>query len=331
VPDLEIDMRLGWLLGFSLLATLACGGAGKKDNDDPADDTGSGSGSGDADTDADSDTDSDADADTDTDVDAGGPWVYVADYGNNRVFRVDVAADTIEMLFEDARLSTPRGLALDDDGYLYVAQQANRGVVRFTTDGTYVDQFLAGPYGSYGPGLLRYHDGELLLAGDTSDSGSIYRYNVTTGALVSSFHYPGTTTVMGLGIDGDYVLATGYFADNIVRYDISSTTATSTQLATGLSDRCQGIARGHNGNLFVGDADGTELVEYDGTTGARVGTFATFSGGQQDLWYDDVSNTYFVTRGPSVFQLDTAGAVLHEWTDPNLTNATGMAVTYTEW
>jgi hypothetical protein len=269
-------------------------------------------------------------------VTGGGPWVYVADYGTNGVWRVDVGADTMELLFTDSRLGTPRGIALDDDGYLYVAQQQAssgtvRGVVRFGTDGTYVDQFLAGPYGSYGPGNLRYSDGEILVTGDTAGSGSTYRYDVDTGALISSFRYSGTTTVLGLHVEGDEVWVAGYFSGTIVRYDISSTTATSSLVSTALATRSRAITRGHNGNFFVADADSAYLYEYDEGSGANVGTFATFSGGQGDLWYDDVSNTYFVTSSNTVWQLDTSGSVVNSWTHAAMGTVTGIAVTYTEW
>ncbi len=285
---------------------------------------------------ADDGTDAGTSASDSVTVTSGGPWIYVADYGNNNVWRVDVGADTIELLFTDSRLGTPRGIALDDDGYLYVAQQQAssgtvRGVVRFTTDGTWVDQFLAGPYGSYGPGNLRYSDGELFVTGDTAGSGSTYRYDIATGSLIDSFNYSGTTTVLGLHVEGDYVWVAGYFSGAIVRYDISSTSATGTRISTSLATRSRAITRGHNDNFFVADADSTTLYEYDDATGARVGTFATFSGGQGDIWYDDVSNTYFVTSSQAIWQLDTSGSVVNSWTYTGMGTVTGIAVTYTEW
>lgn len=269
-------------------------------------------------------------------VTSGGPWVYVSDYGGNRVWRVDVGADTLELLFTDARCGTPRGIAIDDDGYLYVAQQQAssgtvRGVARFTTDGTFVDQFLAGPYGSYGPGNLRYSDGELFVTGDTAGSGSTYRYDVATGALVGSLRYSGTTTVLGLHVEGDSVWVAGYFSGTLVRYDISSSTTTSSLVASSLATRSRGVTRGHNGNFFVADADSAELYEYDDATGARLGRFGSFTGGQGDIWYDDVSNTYFVTSSQTIWQLDSSGSVVNSWTDPDMGTVTGIAVTYTEW
>jgi len=124
---------------------------------------------------------------------------------------------------------------------------------------------------------------------------------------------------------------TGYFSGAIVRYDISSTTASSTRISTALTTRSKGITRGHNDNLFVTDADSTVLYEYDDVTGSRVGTFATFSGGQSDIWYDDVSETYFVTSSQTIYQLDTAGNTVNSWTDASMGTISAVALTYTEW
>ena len=80
--------------------------------------------------------------------------IFVAEYGNNRVqvLNDDLTFSHMITLHGDKQLDGPRDVALDNDGYLYIADRGNHCVTKVTTTGEYITRI-----GSKGraPGQLR--------------------------------------------------------------------------------------------------------------------------------------------------------------------------------
>ena len=79
--------------------------------------------------------------------------IFVADYHNNRiqVLNDDLTFSHIISLHGDKQLDHPRDVALDNDGYLYIAEFYNHCITKVTTTGEYITRI--GSKGS-APGQL---------------------------------------------------------------------------------------------------------------------------------------------------------------------------------
>ena len=79
--------------------------------------------------------------------------IFVADYYNNRiqVFKNDLIFTRTIVLSGNKQFNAPYDVALDNEGYLYVAELWNHCITKLTTEGEYITRF--GSYGS-APGRL---------------------------------------------------------------------------------------------------------------------------------------------------------------------------------
>jgi len=134
----------------------------------------------------------------------------VADTGNDRIqmFSFDHATGSISNLFSfgsagsgDGELSGPRGVAVDEDGYVYVADTGNDRIQIFDQDGVFVDAFS-----QYGLALGDVHHpegicvdvGGVIWVADTDNdrvqlftsSGSAFRQFGSSGAADGQMDKP---------------------------------------------------------------------------------------------------------------------------------------------
>ncbi len=261
-------------------------------------------------------------------ADSYGPDVWVAGFCSDNVIVVDVTADTISEAFGTSG-GLPRGIALDEDGQVYLGMRSgSQGVERYTQAGSKVDTFVSGPIGSYGPGLLDIHDGQLIVAGDVASSGSTYIYDIASGSLVDSFQHSSISTVISAEGDDDVVYTTGYWTNQLVAWDTSSGSASGSMLTSDTyTSRTMGLTVGHDGRLYICDG-GANYIRAWSTSGSYGGTWANLGAAQRDIIYDEVSDTYFATVGDAVYQLDTSGSVLDSWSHSSLSCAYGIEVWY---
>ncbi len=143
-------------------------------------------------------------------ADAGGN-VYVADYGNHRVWIID-ADGTIATLAgtgesgysgdggsaTEAQLSYPRGVAVDANGRVYVADQSNRRIRRIDASGVITTFAGTGNWGASGDGEPATEADLGGLSGVAIDSrGNVY---AATGDRIRRIDRSGMiTTLAGTG------------------------------------------------------------------------------------------------------------------------------------
>jgi DNA-binding beta-propeller fold protein YncE len=209
--------------------------------------------------------------------------LYVADEDNNDVIEFNGQTGALIGTFvlppPSSPLSSPTGITFGPDGNLYVANlNAVEGVYKFNgRTGAYIGQFVAAgsggllaPYGiAFGP------DGNLYVADQNTDT--VLEYNGTTGAFITAL--PGYSPCPNchelpygivFGPDGSL-----YVTDSnngvVLKYQNGALVGVFATLP-GSSPSPTGIAFGPDGNLYVADTNNNDIIEFNGQTGAQIGS-----------------------------------------------------------
>lgn len=136
---------------------------------------------------------------------------------------------------------------------------------------------------------------EFALLIGSQGTGSIPRYDATTGETVNLFVSPGSgglgsecaAAPMGMlfGPDGDLYVASGGATDTVLRYDGQTGAFIDTFVTDGSGGLNQpaSLAFGSDGHLYVSSAATDSILRYDGPTGAFIDAFvASGSGGLEE-------------------------------------------------
>ena len=181
------------------------------------------------------------------------------------------------------------GTGLDDgveilagpDGYLYVSGWTSGNVLRYATDGTFVDEFV--PSGTPGlvnaAGMAFGADGHLYVV--SAGTSSVLRFDGTTGAYLDTFVASGSggaSSPLGItfGPDGNLYLGCRG-PDQVLRFDGRTGAYLGSFVALGPNQLSapEDITFGPDGHLYVANYGNSSVTRYDGTTGAYLDTFVT--------------------------------------------------------
>ena len=204
--------------------------------------------------------------------------LYVADFGNNRVVRInpETGVQTVFGATAGGTLATPSGLIFGPNGNLFVSSLSGNRVVEYHGQtGAFVRNFvissaggLASPYG-----LAFLPNGNLLVAG----TNRVNEHDASTGVFVRNFVAPGAgglSTARGIALLPDgRLLVVNRSSNQVLVYD-------SNGLSLGqFNDEYPlgglwGIRVGPNGNVFVVRVSGgVRVIEYDVSTGRYLRSF----------------------------------------------------------
>ena len=228
-----------------------------------------------------------------------GTYLYFSDSNNNRVRRLDLSTQEISLVAGNgvadyagdgssalsASLKTPRGLAFDPSGNLYIADSGNHRVAIVGTDGNINTVAGTGTASTTGDGLAATSatlNAPAAVAVDPSgnlfiseQSGNVVRKVNTSGVI---------STVAGTGTAG----------------------APDSEQGIALNQKLngpQGLAWDSTGGLLIADSNNYRIrrLASDGTIATVAGnTLAGFSG-------DGGPATSASLRGPNAVQVDQAG------------------------
>jgi DNA-binding beta-propeller fold protein YncE len=265
-------------------------------------------------------------------VDAAGN-VYVADYNNNRIQKFSgagVAAQEAPGVFllkwgssgtGNGQFQYPVGVATDAAGNVYVVDDDNHRIQKFTSTGSYASQW--GSFGS-GNGQFSYPFGVATDAAgnvyvtDTSNH-RIQKFS-STGAYVLQWGSNGTGSGQfnqptGVAVDAaGNVYVTDTFNHRVQKF--TSTGAYLTEWASFGSGAGQlaypwGIATDAFGNVYVGDRGNFRIVKFTST-----GTFVTQwnAADVAGVATDALGTVFAVGRDYNVIQEFTSnGTLLAQW------------------
>ena len=228
--------------------------------------------------------------------------IYFADSDNNRIIRLNADGSRVfagasngapgftgdGQVATSARLRSPRGLAIDANDNLYIADYDNGRVRKVTAEGAISTVAGSGPFGFSGDGGPATSAGISPIDVAVDASGNLYIADDLNGRIRRVAASNGViSTVAGTGrftgASGDGGPATG--AELIYP---------------------QGIAVDASGNLFIADTLGARIRRVDGRTG-----IVTSIAGSGSAFHNQESGAALGTNmSPLDVAIDTGGALL---------------------
>ena len=184
---------------------------------------------------------------------------------------------------EDGKFSSPKRLAVDSSGYVYVADTGNERIQKFTSDGTFVNK-----WGGPGSG-----DGEFSSPSGVAVDSSGYVYVSDTG----------NDRIQRFTSDGTYVSQWGSYGSG-----------------NGEFNGPEGIAVDSSGNVYVADTNNERIQKFtlSGTYVTQWGSYGSASGefsGLLDVAVDDSGYVYTVEDSPGnrVQKFTSDGTFVTKW------------------
>lgn len=227
---------------------------------------------------------------------------------NHLANRFPIVVRTLAAIVASLLLSTARADLLVGNFF-----DPNLDVLRYDNAGAFVGVFvpslsggLSFPLGgTFGP------DGNFYVS--DSDHDAVLRYNGSTGAFMDAFVPAGNAEdAAGLvfGPDGNLYVASSSAPGAVLRFNGVTGASLGEFVAAGsggLADP-EELTFGPDGNLYVASGDTNAVLEYNGSTGAFIGTFASDNGltSPRGLTFGSDGNLYVSNFGYA----GTSGAVL---------------------
>lgn len=139
--------------------------------------------------------------------DPSGSYLYVASTGSNQVLKYNAQTGAYVGVAASAGVAGPKDVKFGSDGLMYVLSAGNNRILRFTTGGTYVDDYV--PAGS--GGMANIHrmtfgpDGDLYVAALNPTPAQIMRFGTENEEVFTVT----STTASSLPLTVNYATADG--------------------------------------------------------------------------------------------------------------------------
>jgi hypothetical protein len=241
----------------------------------------------------------------------------------------------------NGQFANPRGVAVDSSGNVYVADENNNRIQKFTSSGTFMDKWGAnGGNGSWGSG-----NGEFNMPWGVAvdSSGNVYVADssnhriqklASSGTFLTRWGANGGDGSSGNG-NGEFRYPTGVVVDSsgnvyvadinnnrIQKLDSAGTFLTrwgtnggdgSSGNGNGEFDGPCGVAVDSLGNVYVADTANNRIQKFDGTTWSSFASSGQFYG-PCGVAVDSSGNVYVAdTNNNRIQKFTSAGTFLARW------------------
>ena len=264
-------------------------------------------------------------------------FLYVSDLGNDRV-QYFTTAGVYQGSFAsfgsaNGQVNNPWGLGVDSFGNIYVADNQNNRVAKFSPTGTWIRNLAIGATSPYavtvdGADKVWVTTGNDVYAYDSSGNYKAYYYGTGTGVAAGTEGYFGTlrgvavmAPIAAAPYNGSPVVILSDGTGGVQLFTESRQTISHTSI-TDLAARAgapYGIAFDSAENIYVSSIDENKVYKYTkfgtlitswGSTGTGNGQFA----GPFGITIDDSDNVYVTDRGNSrVQKFSFTGAYLSQF------------------
>jgi DNA-binding beta-propeller fold protein YncE len=230
---------------------------------------------------------------------------------------------------DDGQLRSPQGIAIDSSGNVYVADQGNARIDKFTSTGRFLAQ-----WGTYGPGKSQFYDPYGVAV---APSGKVYVTDylknqvdvfTDTGAFITQWGSndtePGSALGLfdaptGIAVDpAGNVYVADYYNDRVQKFDGAGKILSWFSLLP-ISHELNGpagVAVSSSGNVYVTLPSKDLVVEY-GTSFTTWGSPGSGNGQfnyTQGVAVDSSGNVYVVDNGNSrVEKFTSNGIYITQW------------------
>jgi subtilisin-like proprotein convertase family protein len=268
---------------------------------------------------------------------------YVCSQGTDQILRYDADGTFLDVFVgddpatedvdESGGLDWANEMTFSLDGDLYVSSRSTNSVLRYDSDGNFVEVFVGDDPatvdedetgGLSGPeGLVFGDDGNLYVA--SSATHTILRYDGSTGDALGPFvpaQTGGLSWPHGLAFEAGELYVTSAASDAVLRYD--SDGQFIDEFAPALSgglDNPRDLAFGDDGNLYVNSGGTNEILVY-GDQPAAVFTVSLASATEKEVRVDfdtqlstvgdtaEAGTDYVATSGTVIFPAGATSRVI---------------------
>jgi DNA-binding beta-propeller fold protein YncE len=148
--------------------------------------------------------------------DPSGTYLYVASSGTGQVLKYNASTGAFVGVGASSGLGTPHNVVFGSDGLMYVSSGGNNRILRFTKNGTYLDDYVpAGSGGLNDPHWMAFGPNGDLYVGGTGSDDQIHQFGTENEALFTvslSTAFAEPVTVNYATADGTALAATNYTA-----------------------------------------------------------------------------------------------------------------------
>jgi sugar lactone lactonase YvrE len=238
-----------------------------------------------------------------------------ARFGDNVLLYAGDTGDPLGQFDVGPPLSNPAGLALDQDGNVYVSNFNTSEVLKYAPDGTFLGVFASGASGFGFPLALQFGpDGNLYVTSNLT--AGVYEFDGVTGDFIGVFASGGGLSgATGLAFlpDGD-LLVSSAGTNEILRYDGTTGTFIG-PFGTGVRlNNPTDLQIGPDGNLYVSSTLSNQILRYDLAT--EEGSVFVSSGLSRPigLVFDEAGTLYVANQlGNNVLWFAPDGSPLGEF------------------
>ena len=219
-------------------------------------------------------------------------------------------------------LSSPRGVAVDGAGNVYIADYANNAIKKWVAaSGTVITLVSSGLYEPFGVAV----DSAGNVYFSDSGNNAIKKWTAATG-MVATLVSSGLDNPSGVAVDGAGNVYIADYNNNAIKEWVAASGTVATLVSSGLSAP-RFVAVDAAGNVYIDDSGNNAIKEWAAVDGALRPLVSALSNNPRGVAVDGGGNVYIVGNGDgTIIEWRVAGGTLATLVASGLNTPSGAAV-----